>query len=177
MLALGAFWFRKFSVDFRRFRVFVFYHRAYSKTGNPRKTFFLLFMTWWLLWNFPSFPWVPAFPSILGIDLAQKEDWISTSSKFINLNIFHVLLYCKKVSQHHGFATFLENFGAFRDILILHKTIKQPENNIYYHFDFAILLKVCIFNVQVCNKLRILVKNWDLNTKLHCLRAICKSRY
>ena len=117
------------------------------------------------------------FRQFSGIDLAKKEELISTSSKFINLNIFHVLLYCKKVSQHHGFATFLENFGAFPDILILQKTIKQPENNIYYHFDFAILLKVCIFNVQVCNKLRILVKNWDLNTKLHCLRAIWKPRY
>ena len=30
-------------VDFRRFRVFVFYHRAYSKTWNPRKVLFLLF--------------------------------------------------------------------------------------------------------------------------------------
>ena len=40
---MGVFWFRKLCVDFQRFRVFVFCHRAYSKTQNPRKKFFLLF--------------------------------------------------------------------------------------------------------------------------------------
>ena len=32
------FWFRKFSVDFRLFQVFVFCHRAYSKFRKPRKS-------------------------------------------------------------------------------------------------------------------------------------------
>ena len=32
------YWLRKLSVDFWRFQVFVFYHRAYSKTRKPRKT-------------------------------------------------------------------------------------------------------------------------------------------
>ena len=36
-LTVGTFSFRKLSVDFRRFRVFVFYHRARSKTWNLRK--------------------------------------------------------------------------------------------------------------------------------------------
>ena len=36
------FWFRKLSVDFRHFRVFVFCHRTYSKTRNPRKILLLL---------------------------------------------------------------------------------------------------------------------------------------
>ena len=36
-LTLGAFRFRKLSVDFRHFRVFVFCHRAYSKIRKPRK--------------------------------------------------------------------------------------------------------------------------------------------
>ena len=35
----GCFQFRKLSVDFRHFRVFVFCHRAYSKTRKPRKIF------------------------------------------------------------------------------------------------------------------------------------------
>ena len=38
-LTMGVFLFRKFSVDFRHFRVFVFCHRAYSKTWKPRKIF------------------------------------------------------------------------------------------------------------------------------------------
>ena len=33
------FWLRKLFVDFRRFRVFVFCHKAYSKTRKPRKIF------------------------------------------------------------------------------------------------------------------------------------------
>ena len=40
---MSDFWFRKLCVDFQRFRVFVFCHRAYSKTQNPRKKFLLLF--------------------------------------------------------------------------------------------------------------------------------------
>ena len=37
---MGAFLFRKLSIDFRHFRVFVFfYHRAYSKTHKSRKIF------------------------------------------------------------------------------------------------------------------------------------------
>ena len=42
-LALSAFWFRKLSVDFQRFQVFVFYHRAHSKTRNLWKILFLVF--------------------------------------------------------------------------------------------------------------------------------------
>ena len=42
-LTLGVFWFRKISDDFWRFRDFVFYRIAYSKTRNPWKILFLLF--------------------------------------------------------------------------------------------------------------------------------------
>ena len=44
-LTLGGFWFRKLSVDFRRFWVFIFYHRAHSKTRNLRKMLFLVFFS------------------------------------------------------------------------------------------------------------------------------------
>ena len=43
LLIMGVFLFRKFSVDFRRFRVFIFCHRAYSKTRIPCKILFSLF--------------------------------------------------------------------------------------------------------------------------------------
>ena len=36
-LKLRLYWLRKLSVDFRHFRVFIFYHRAYSKTRKPQK--------------------------------------------------------------------------------------------------------------------------------------------
>ena len=36
---MGAFLFKKHFIDFRHFRVFVFCHRAYSKTQKPRKIF------------------------------------------------------------------------------------------------------------------------------------------
>ena len=38
----GCFLFRKLSVNFQHFRVFVFYHRTHSKTRNLRKVSFLL---------------------------------------------------------------------------------------------------------------------------------------
>ena len=74
---LGALWFRKLSVDFRRFRVFVFYHKAHSKTRNLQKILFLFVLTllmfllvwlsvWSVLWNFLSFLWFPVFPTIPG---------------------------------------------------------------------------------------------------------------
>ena len=50
------FLFSKLSVDIRHFRVFVFYHRAYSKTWRPRKIFrssffkvLRLFICFWAL--------------------------------------------------------------------------------------------------------------------------------
>ena len=42
ILAMSNLCFTRRSVDFRRFGVFVFYHREYSKTRNPRKILFLL---------------------------------------------------------------------------------------------------------------------------------------
>ena len=44
---LIAFWFRNLCVYFRSFRVFIFYHRAYSKTRNPRKILFLHCLITW----------------------------------------------------------------------------------------------------------------------------------
>ena len=39
-------------------------------------------------------------------NVGKKKELVSISSKIINLNIFHVLLYSKKVLRHHDFAVF-----------------------------------------------------------------------
>ena len=52
---MGAFLFRKLSVDFRHFRVFVFCHRAHSKARKPRENFYTLIFqgikTIYLIWS------------------------------------------------------------------------------------------------------------------------------
>ena len=50
-----CFLFRKLYVDFRHFRVFIFCHRAHSKTRKPRKIFYMLIFrgikTIYLIWS------------------------------------------------------------------------------------------------------------------------------
>ena len=40
----------------------------------------------------------------------KKKDLLSTSSKIMNVNIFHVLFYCKKVLVTSWFRDFLKEF-------------------------------------------------------------------
>ena len=54
----------------------------------------------------------------------KKKVSLPTPSEIINLNIFHVLFYCKKVFQLHDSEVFKETFGGFRDILILRFSLK-----------------------------------------------------
>ena len=47
----------------------------------------------------------------------------------------------------------------------------------FVSFYFQDLVKSFLFYVRVCNNLGILVKKLDLDAKLHCLKAIWKSRH
>ena len=65
-----------------------------------------------------------------------RNDGKETSSKVINRNIFHVLLYWKKILRHHDFAGLQINVWSIP--WHFHFAV-HPKNNISCYFNFACL--------------------------------------